>query len=204
MSIHSSGRFVVVKEYNLELLATNDATVVTFFFLPFRFASGPGGLTVTSVLVPLNSQMQTFHRHVRFLIGLKHESLLKYYGEIVLLLHTPPPMIPHAHEKPLLLTALAVERQRMIVHQQYVDGFSISQLLTQYGPFSEKVMRRYLRQVLSALAYLHEQGMAHGSIEGRRVLVDSSGRVKLGRVGFGSLFMGELQRRNEASKEFQN
>ena len=60
---------------------------------------------------------------------------------------------------------------------------SIRDQLNTYGIFSENVVRRYTRQVLEGLAYLHKLMIVHRDVKGANILRDHSGQVKLGDFG---------------------
>jgi len=58
------------------------------------------------------------------------------------------------------------------------------QYLQQRGALSEKVSRRVLSEIVSAVSYLHRAGIAHRDLKTENVFLASSGRVKLGDFGF--------------------
>lgn len=56
----------------------------------------------------------------------------------------------------------------MYVFLELVPGGSISSMLSKFGPFNEVVVRRYTRQVLQGLQYLHHNKIIHrGELSGR-------------------------------------
>lgn len=67
---------------------------------------------------------------------------------------------------------------------ELVSGGSLAANLAQFGPFPESVVRRYGRQLLQALAYLHQRNVLHRDIKGNNVMVcPGSGTIKL--IDFG-------------------
>jgi len=66
---------------------------------------------------------------------------------------------------------------------EYVPGGSVVQLLTNYGPFEEPLVRNFVRQILAGLNYLHERDIIHRDIKGANVLVDNKGVIKISDFG---------------------
>lgn len=67
---------------------------------------------------------------------------------------------------------------------EFISGGSLSGNLAQFGSFPETVVRRYGRQLLQALAYLHQRNVIHRDIKGNNVMVcPSTGTIKL--IDFG-------------------
>ena len=59
------------------------------------------------------------------------------------------------------------------------NGGSIKQLLNKFGTFEEKLIKLYVKQILDALAYLHEKNIIHKKIKNTNILIDENGVVKL-------------------------
>ena len=66
---------------------------------------------------------------------------------------------------------------------EWASGGSLRRTLKQFGPMSEGVVRCYARQILSALAHIHERGVAHRDIKPGNVLLDSRGTIKVADFG---------------------
>ena len=56
-------------------------------------------------------------------------------------------------------------------------------MLSKFGPFAERVVAVYTRQILEGLAYLHRNQIMHRDIKGANILVDNTGVVKLADFG---------------------
>ncbi len=95
-----------------------------------------------------------FVREIRVLANLDHPNIAKLY------------------------TAQRVENQLLMV-MEYVEGVTIEERLQQAGriPLAEGV--GYVRQVLSALAYAHQQGVIHRDIKPANMMLTPDGVVKL-------------------------
>jgi serine/threonine protein kinase len=66
---------------------------------------------------------------------------------------------------------------------EFVPGGSIKDQISTYGPLTENVTRRYSRQALEGLAYLHSLMIVHRDIKGANILRDHDGNVKLSDFG---------------------
>ena len=60
---------------------------------------------------------------------------------------------------------------------------SLRQIIDACGPLPEKIVAEVAESILSALEYLHHQGITHRDLKAANVLVDANGRVKLGDFG---------------------
>lgn len=74
---------------------------------------------------------------------------------------------------------------------EFVPGGSISSLLKRFGAFSEDIVRKYSRDIVKGLSYLHKHGVIHRDIKGANLLVIQSGEVKLADFGCSTWFDGE-------------
>jgi serine/threonine protein kinase len=51
------------------------------------------------------------------------------------------------------------------------------------GPIPEKIIKKYSKQLLEGLHYLHEKNVIHKDLKGANLLVDADGTVKLADFG---------------------
>ncbi|KAG5185999.1 kinase-like domain-containing protein, partial [Tribonema minus] len=72
---------------------------------------------------------------------------------------------------------------KLLIFQEWVPGNSLSSRLSTYGKFSTAMTRRYTRQILCGLAYLHGHGVMHMDIKCENLLLDKGGVVKLADFG---------------------
>lgn len=75
------------------------------------------------------------------------------------------------------------EQEQLCIFQEWVPGGSVASLLKRFGPFAEDMTRRYTRQILQGLRFLHENKVVHRDIKGSNILVDDKGVVKLADFG---------------------
>ncbi|GMH60327.1 hypothetical protein TrST_g5641 [Triparma strigata] len=75
------------------------------------------------------------------------------------------------------------EEGSLNIFQEWVPGGSVASLLSRLGAFSVNVVKSYLKQTLSGLAYLHKNHIIHRDMKGANLLVDNNGTVKLADFG---------------------
>ncbi|KAJ3136351.1 hypothetical protein HK101_004021, partial [Irineochytrium annulatum] len=68
------------------------------------------------------------------------------------------------------------------VVSELLEGGSLLEHLTRWGPLTERQARRYLKNVSGGLAYLHERGVVHRDVKCENVLL-GGGRVREEEVG---------------------
>ena len=75
------------------------------------------------------------------------------------------------------------DQQYLNIFLEYVPGGSVAAMLTSYGPLREPLIRNFVRQILTGLAYLHGRDIIHRDIKGANVLVDNKGGIKISDFG---------------------
>ncbi len=119
-------------------------------------------------------------------------------------------LAPELREDPLAREAFAAEAEvgrrvedpslvRVLAHGlgddgpylvlQYVPGRSLREILEE-GPLPEPLVRSVGAQLASALAALHEAGVAHGDVKPENIRLDDEGRAVLLDLGFSVRFRG--------------
>ncbi|RLN57519.1 hypothetical protein BBJ29_004069 [Phytophthora kernoviae] len=98
-------------------------------------------------------------REVELLRSLKHEHIVKYLG---------------CH--------VDSEAQTLSIFTEWVPGGSLEHNRKLFGG-NERVVRRFTRQLLSGVAYLHSKSIIHQDIKPTNILVDQNGVVKIADFG---------------------
>jgi serine/threonine protein kinase len=77
----------------------------------------------------------------------------------------------------------ARDEAALTIWMEYIAGGSLADLVLRYGPLPESVVRRYARDIVEGLAYLHSKGIAHRDLKCENLLLCSTGVVKVADFG---------------------
>ncbi|XP_068724572.1 uncharacterized protein [Montipora capricornis] len=103
-------------------------------------------------------QYEKLQEEVYLLKSLKHPNIVKFIGT-------------------------CLEGGVVNIFMEFVPGGSIASILARFGCLDEPVFRRYTKQLLSGVSYLHGNNVIHRDIKGGNILIMSSGVLKL--IDFG-------------------
>uniref|UniRef100_A0A914W9I2 Protein kinase domain-containing protein n=1 Tax=Plectus sambesii TaxID=2011161 RepID=A0A914W9I2_9BILA len=76
-----------------------------------------------------------------------------------------------------------MEQDAVTLYTEFMLGGSVLRAIKKYGPLAEKVVLKYTRQLIEALAYIHEKGIVHNDIKCDNLLLDDEDNLKLGDFG---------------------
>ncbi|XP_023185383.1 mitogen-activated protein kinase kinase kinase 2 [Xiphophorus maculatus] len=107
-----------------------------------------------------SKEVSALECEIQLLKNLCHERIVQYYG--------------------CLRDGL---ERTLSIFMEHMPGGSIKDQLKAYGALTENVTRRYTRQILEGVSYLHSNMIVHRDIKGANILRDSVGNVKLGDFG---------------------
>ncbi|XP_068588367.1 mitogen-activated protein kinase kinase kinase 22 [Cebidichthys violaceus] len=107
-----------------------------------------------------SKEVNALECEIQLLKNLRHERIVQYYGCL-----------------------RDLDQKKLTIFVEFMPGGSIKDQLKAYGALTEKVTRRYTRQILQGVSYLHSNMIVHRDIKGANILRDSSGNVKLGDFG---------------------
>ncbi len=73
---------------------------------------------------------------------------------------------------------------------EYISGGSIAGMISQFGAFTENLVRRFTYHIICGVDYLHSKGIIHRDIKGANVLVTETGVAKLSDFGCSKQLVG--------------
>ncbi|KAL6655647.1 hypothetical protein ACP70R_006473 [Stipagrostis hirtigluma subsp. patula] len=104
------------------------------------------------------AHIKELEEEVKLLKNLSHPNIVRYLGTVR-------------------------EEDTLNILLEFVPGGSIQSLLGKLGSFPEPVIRKYTKQILHGLEYLHSNAIIHRDIKGANILVDNKGCIKLADFG---------------------
>eukprot|EP01125_Pyxidicula_operculata_P002200 TRINITY_DN12112_c0_g1_i1.p1 TRINITY_DN12112_c0_g1~~TRINITY_DN12112_c0_g1_i1.p1 ORF type:complete len:823 (-),score=282.37 TRINITY_DN12112_c0_g1_i1:333-2801(-) len=111
-------------------------------------------------------QLESFRREINLFRTLDHPNIVRYLG---------------------------CEQTKDSIHifLEYVACGSLSSVVNKFGgKLEEDLMKKYTRQILSGLEYLHSKKVIHRDIKGANILVDTFGNAKLADFGCAKMIEG--------------
>ena len=85
----------------------------------------------------------------------------------------------------------------LCIATELMAGGSIGGIVSNYGPLEEGVVQTYTKDILSGLAYLHEQKLVHRDIKPENILISVDGRCKIGDFGESKFLQASMTAKNE-------
>ena len=89
------------------------------------------------------------------------------------------------------------QKYNFCVINEYYGGMSLNDLVGKFGIISDEVIRKYTKQIVNGLKYLHSNGIIHKNLTPKNILLDSIGSIKISDYFIDGIIM-------EDGKEFYN
>ncbi|KAJ0403101.1 hypothetical protein ATCC90586_001279 [Pythium insidiosum] len=126
------------------------------------------------------ADVRSASREVELLRSLRHENVVKYLGSHV-----------------------DAEAKKLYIFTEWVPGGNLEHNRKRFGG-DERVVRRYTKQILQGVAYLHSKHIVHHDIKPSNLLVDQNGVVKLADFGSSRLISSSTYINNESMRGTPN
>lgn len=107
------------------------------------------------------------------------ESLLKKIRDEILLMSE----LDNPHIARYLGTQWNAETGLLDIFLEYFSNGSIAQMYQKIGGFKENLIKKFTRQIVDGVNYLHGKGIIHRDIKGANVLVTDQGNAKIADFG---------------------
>lgn len=88
-----------------------------------------------------------------------------------------------------LIEAVETE-ERLFLIMEHIEGLDMYDYLKYHGCMGEREAQGIFRQVVSAIEYCHQKGIAHRDLKPENILLDSAGHVKVIDFGLGTDIIG--------------
>ena len=111
-----------------------------------------------------STEIESCQREIDSYKKLSHERIVKYFDSI------------YDEDNCLVLICL-----------EFMPGGSLFACLRKDGPFDENRVKKYTRQLLEGVTYLHANLIIHRDIKGANILLDNSDNIKLADFGTSKL-----------------
>lgn len=95
-------------------------------------------------------------------------------------------MLHHSHIAELI--DLFADESKFYLISEYCPKGDLCDQLSQNGRFSEQIVKKMAKQIISALNYLHQNKISHRDIKPDNLLIDSLCNIKLADFGLSSFF----------------
>ncbi|KAH9498127.1 Mitogen-activated protein kinase kinase kinase 2 [Bulinus truncatus] len=106
----------------------------------------------------VSKEVRALENELQLLRNFQHERIVQYYG-------------------------CQQENKVLSIFMEYMPGGSVLDHMKTYGALTENVSRKYTKQILQGLAFLHKNVIVHRDIKAANVLRDNLGNIKLGDFG---------------------
>ena len=108
-------------------------------------------------------------------------------------------MVRMNHINVVKVTDLINEPDTVAIVMEYVDGETLRDLLSRKNKLSDTEIENYLKQMVSALEYVHKQGLVHRDIKPSNFIFNQDGILKLTDFGISKNLSGDLDGHTQTS-----
>ena len=92
------------------------------------------------------------------------------------------------HPNIVSLKEMIVDQHHYYLFFEFVDGGQLLDFIISHGMLNEKLARRFMRQIISAVDYCHQNSIVHRDLKIENILIDKNGVAKLIDFGLANIF----------------
>ena len=85
------------------------------------------------------------------------------------------------------------ENGNLQIIYESINSNNVEEIIKKYGSLDEKVIQKYIKQLLEGLKYLHENKIFHKNLKPSNILVDNDGIIKITDYLIDSLILGNAE-----------
>ena len=85
------------------------------------------------------------------------------------------------------------EKKKVIIITEMVSGGSLKQNIKSIRSPRLRLLKKWIKEILSGLAYLHSKKIIHRDIKSENIMLDSNFNIKLCDFGFASFSIGKFK-----------
>ncbi|EGF82654.1 hypothetical protein BATDEDRAFT_34366 [Batrachochytrium dendrobatidis JAM81] len=93
-----------------------------------------------------------------------------------------------SHPNIVPLYEVAVSHDYYYLFFEHIDGPQMLDFIISHGRLKEKFARRFMRQIISAVDYCHQNSIVHRDLKIENILIDKNGQIKLIDFGLANLY----------------
>ena len=91
--------------------------------------------------------------------NLKHKNIVQYYDSCI------------------------QKQSEVNIYMELLPGGSLASILQQFGAFDECIIKKFTKQLLEGLDFLHSNHVIHADLKGANILFDGTNNIKLSDFG---------------------
>ena len=134
----------------------------------------------------LGKVIKSLENELNVMKNLNHKNIVKFIG-----------LFPKGQYK----NKKGVEKRVAYAVIELASKGEIFEVLFKVGPFNENMARFYMKQLVSALDYLHSNSVAHRDLKPENLLLDDEMNLKLADFGFATLFVEDQKNKTKLGTE---